>query len=80
MQDTKLVEEIIEKCHKEVSESPESVSAFLATDLIASIIVGGKKQLQNYVLHKFLSDNIIEPLIENEDSLLRDPAKQGAYI
>jgi len=33
------VDQIIEKCYQEISESPESVTAFLATDLLGSIIV-----------------------------------------
>ena len=32
------IEELLERCSKEINESPESITAFLATDLIATIV------------------------------------------
>jgi hypothetical protein len=76
------VDHIIEKCYKEISESPESVTAFLATDLLGSIIVQANRRLQDYVLRKFLLDRIIDPLIsgdqlEEEDVHMSDECCGG---
>lgn len=56
------IDDLIERCAAEIDESPESVTAFLATDLIATIVA--QTNLSEYVLRSFLLERIIDPLIE----------------
>lgn len=60
----KHIDDILERCDREISESPESITAFLATDLISTILANSNKSFQEYVLKQFLLEKIIEPLIE----------------
>lgn len=56
------IDDLLERCAAEIDESPESVTAFLATDLIATIVA--QTNLSEYVLRSFLLERIIDPLIE----------------
>ena len=61
------IAEIIEKCSSEISESPESFTAFFACNLMSTVIVKTNKPLEDYVLKNFLLEKIVDPLIEGVD-------------
>jgi hypothetical protein len=50
----KQIDEILERCHREIAESPSSITAFLACELIGTIITKTNKGLTEYVLKMFL--------------------------
>ena len=63
-----MIKEVIEKCYTEISESPESVSALLATDLISAIMsLPSTKSLHEQILKSFLLDKVVDPLLEGDD-------------
>ena len=53
----------MDRCYTEINDSPESVAAFLSSDLL-SVIAVQSSSLQEYVLKTFLEPKIIDPLIE----------------
>lgn len=88
--------EVVDKCFSEISESPESVSALLATNLISAIMgLPSTRSLHEQILRSFLIDKIVDPLIEGEDHFMHEgdshpggccssgnkqEAKQGSYM
>ena len=75
---------MIDRCAREINESPESVTAFLATDLIATIVA--HTNLSDYVLRTFLLERIVNPLIEDDHTMgdnhekALEMSRQSAYI
>jgi hypothetical protein len=75
---------LIDRCAREINESPESVTAFLATDLIATIVA--HTNLSDYVLRTFLLERIVNPLIEDDHTMgdnhekALEMSRQSAYI
>lgn len=61
----KEADEIIDKCYKEITASPDSITAYLATDLLAVISCQSQKLLR-LVFNSFLLGKIIVPLSQGQ--------------
>ncbi|TNV84344.1 hypothetical protein FGO68_gene12695 [Halteria grandinella] len=78
--------EILEKCYKEVNDSPESVTAFFACDLLSIILINTNKSLSHYILQRFLVERIVDPLIEGVDEHMHhdhvhsEMGRQAAFV
>ena len=48
------IETLINKCHQEINESPESITAFHSCELVGTLLAKTNKGLQEYILKTFL--------------------------
>jgi hypothetical protein len=60
------------KCHQEINESPESITAYLSCELVGNILSKTNRGLLEYILKTFLQDKIIEPLISSDVNMSAD--------
>jgi hypothetical protein len=64
--------EIIEKCYRDIDESPESVTAIYACDLLSVLLTKTNPFLQLYILQNFLVAKIIDHLLEGVDEHMHE--------
>lgn len=76
----KQIDTLINKCHHEINESPESITAFLSCELVGTILSKTNRGLQEYILKTFLQDKIIEPLISGDVNMSADSEEREDEI
>lgn len=68
----KQIDTLMNKFHQEINESPESITAYLACELVGTILTKTNRGLLEYILKTFLQDKIIEPLISSDVNMSAD--------
>ncbi len=68
------------KCHQEINESPESITAYLACELVGTMLSKTNKSLLEHILKTFLQDKIIEPLISGDVNMSADSDEREEEI